>query len=74
MCTTEAPPLTLELDSEAQAALLSSQNAFLAWQYAPIDESAKLWEERVAAALQLADLVSRLETVKRISNKMLHVE
>lgn len=69
--TTEEPLLNLVLDSQAQAALLRSQNALLAWQIASNDESGKLWDERVAAALQLADLVSRLETVKRISDEMM---
>ena len=70
MISTELPPLTIVLDSEAQAALSHSQAALLAWKFASNDESGKLWEERVATALQVADLVDRLVTIKQISAEM----
>lgn len=70
MISTESPPLTIVLDSEALAALSRSQAALLAWKFASNDESGKLWEERVATALEVADLVDRLVTIKQISAEM----
>ncbi|HJH19471.1 MAG TPA: hypothetical protein K8W20_12240 [Pseudomonas lactis] len=73
MISTESPPLTIVLDSEAQAALSRSQAALLAWKFASFasnEESGKLWEARVATALEVADLVGRLVTIKQISAEM----
>lgn len=61
MSTTETPLLTLILDAKAQAALMRSQEAYRAWLYAPAEQNTdSLREERVTAALRLADEISRI--------------
>ncbi|MCF4992052.1 hypothetical protein GIW56_25070 [Pseudomonas gessardii] len=66
-----ASPLTLVLDVQAQAALLRSQTARLAWLCATTEyESGRLWDERAAAALHLADVIDRLATVVQVTNEM----
>ncbi|RMN17138.1 hypothetical protein ALQ64_03177 [Pseudomonas cannabina] len=56
--STTTPLLTLTLDAKAQAALIRSQEAYKAWLYAPNPDS--LREERVTAALRLADEIGRI--------------
>ncbi len=58
---TATPFLTLTLDTKAQAALMRSQEAYRAWLYATADQNTdSLREERVTAALRLADEISRI--------------
>jgi hypothetical protein len=59
--STTTPLLTLTLDAKAQAALIRSQEAYRAWLYAPAEQNTDaLREERVTAALRLADEISRI--------------
>lgn len=59
--STTTPLLTLTLDAKAQAALIRSQEAYRAWLYASAEQSTDtLREERVTAALRLADEISRI--------------
>ncbi|MBJ2242846.1 hypothetical protein JFT59_24220 [Pseudomonas sp. MF6784] len=61
MSTTETPLLTLTLDAKAQAALMRSLEAYRAWLYAPAEQNTdSLREERMTAALRLADEISRI--------------
>ncbi|AKF48819.1 hypothetical protein PsyrH_P115 (plasmid) [Pseudomonas syringae pv. syringae HS191] len=59
--STTTPLLTLTLDAKAQAALIRSQEAYRAWLYTSAEQNTdSLGEERVTAALRLADEISRI--------------
>lgn len=59
--STTTPLMNLTLDAKAQAALVSSQEAYRAWMRAPAEQNTDtLWDDRVTAALRLADEISRI--------------
>ncbi|WP_421556774.1 hypothetical protein [Pseudomonas kitaguniensis] len=58
---TTTPLMNLNLDAKAQAALIRSQEAYRAWMRAPAEQNNDtLWDDRVTAALRLADEISRI--------------
>lgn len=59
--TTTTSLMNLTLDANAQAALVSSQEAYRAWMRASAEQNTDtLWDDRVTAALRLADEISRI--------------
>jgi hypothetical protein len=73
MRSTEIPLDSLVLDARAQEALVRSQNANCAWRLVPDGQGTDaLWDERVAAALNLADEMHRLATLIQMAGVMDH--
>lgn len=67
---TDFAPLVITLDRPALTAVARSVQAYQAWndEAAPERDSEKMWDDRVAAALALADEIYRLTRARPLAD------